>query len=154
MAKQEDVDAVLELFHKNRPTHAFEAIHTSEMGLLAVLRYLNHAQQAEGMLVTSKELSDALGVSSARMTVLLKKLAQKGLITKSPSPSDARAVVIALSAQGEVFAAQIKQRMYHTAERIVDEFGIAELQRLMESVERIKAIMHETRPNQLEEDNV
>lgn len=154
MAKNEDVRLALELFHKYRPNQALERIHSSEMGLFAVLRYLNEAKQTGVAGVTSKELSDALCVSSARMTVLLKKLEHKGLLCKTQSPSDARAVEITLSEQGDAFAAQIHQRMYETASQVVDEFGIDELQRLMESVQRIKAILHETRPNQLEDDNV
>ncbi len=154
MAKKEDVLMALEMFHTNRPTHAFEAIHASEMGLFAVLRYLNDAKTRVDGTVTSKELSDALCVSSARMSVLLKKLEQKGFISKTTSPTDARAVVIALTVQGEVFAEQMHQRMYHTAAHVVDEFGIDELQRLMESVQKIKTILHQERPMQWEEDNV
>ncbi|MFI3168567.1 MAG: MarR family transcriptional regulator [Faecalibacterium sp.] len=154
MAKQEDVYQALALFHQHRANHAFEQMHKSEMGLVAVLRYLGEAEKQGKRSVTSREISDVLGVSSARMTVILKKLAQKQWITKASSPTDARAVSLALTPEGTAFCESLHKRLYHTMEQVVDALGIAELQRLMKNLEIIDTILSENRPTQLEETHV
>lgn len=47
-----------------------------------------------------KELAGLLGTDSAGMTRILDRLADKGLITRSPDPTDRRAVTVKLSEAG------------------------------------------------------
>ncbi len=154
MAAQEDVLQAMHLFHEHRPAHAFEEMNKNNMGLFAVMRFLGTANANGKQEITSKEISDSLGVSSARMTVVLKKLVQKNWIAKTNSTTDARAVVIVLTAEGRAVCDQLHQRLYHTMERLVEEFGVEELQYLVAKIRKIETILHETRPNQLEDLNV
>ncbi len=146
MANKQEVLLALELFQKNRPQKVFDEMKKKEMGVFSVIKYLN---EAEGE-VNSVDISKALGISSARMAVLLKKMEKKGLVVKSSSMLDARAVAVKLSDQGEALAENIKAQMFQTMEKIVDEFGLAELEAVMDKLGKIKQILEENMPAKME----
>ena len=147
MAKREDVLKAMELVRKNRPEKSLEYMGKGLMGIFAVLHYLSEIKQA----VTSKDISDALGVSSARMTVVLKKLESKKLIVKTHSTTDARALVITLTDKGASVAQELEQKRYECIETLVDEIGIGELTRVFETLNRMKMLIHESIQEQVSE---
>ncbi len=149
MATEQDVKFALDLFHQNQLHKSFNEINKSDLGTFAVIKYL-YTTNGE---VRSKDISEALCISSARMAILLKKLESKNLIIKQASKNDARSVVVTLSEQGRVVAKKIKKQMYNSMERIVDEFGIEELQNIFNKLNRIKTLLHETLPINTEENN-
>ncbi|GAB2458432.1 hypothetical protein GCM10027082_06170 [Comamonas humi] len=51
--------------------------------------------------ISINEIADELHVSNTFVTMELKKLDQRGLIVKSPNPTDARSVLVRLSSEGE-----------------------------------------------------
>ncbi len=149
MAKKEDVYLALEMFHSHRPQKTVEELYKSEIGSLAVLKHL-HKINGEAKSV---DISKIMGISSARMAVLLKKLESRGLIVKSESKTDARAVMIKLSEKGENFVGNLKERMYGTMEKIVDEFGIERLTNMLMDLSKINKILEENMPIDMEENN-
>ncbi len=149
MARKEEVFYALELFHKNRPRQIFEKMNKSDVGVFAVIKYLHESEEE----VTSADICKFLQISSARMAVLVKRLEKKGLIVKSNSSVDARSKVLKLSAAGKKFAEDLKSQIYGTMEKIVDEFGLDELEELFVKLEKLKAIMDENVPANLEEYN-
>ncbi len=149
MATNDEIRIACELFHKSRPQKSFEKIDRSEMGIFATLKFLLDAENE----VNSKDISSSLGISSARMAVLLKKLESKNLIVKTTSKSDARAVAVSLSDKGRAIAEKNHAQMLSSIGKIVDEFGLEELQILFKKLEKIKEIMLESVTNQVEEAN-
>ena len=137
MAKKEEVDMFVKLMEKNRPYHVFEEMEKYDTGMLAVLKYLNENEYA----VKSKDINNALRLSSARMAVILKNLEKKGLIIKINSKLDARVISIQLSSYGKEVANTIKNNVRITTEKILDEFGIEYLNKLFEDMEKIKKII-------------
>ncbi len=153
MATQEEITRALELFHENRRNHLLEQINRQEMGLTAVVQYLwQSAQERPTDAVTAKEISTALGVSTARMTVLLQNLEQKQLIAKAPSRTDARAITVSLTATGEARAQALRNHMCDTMARVVDELGVDALEQLFASLRTIQTILHENKPTNWEAD--
>ncbi len=147
MAKKEDIYYVLELFHNNRPQKTFEELNKSEVGLFAVIKYLYEAKTE----VTSAEICKNLKMSSARMAVLIKKLEGKGLVIKTNSTRDSRAKILKLSEKGISLANDLKEKMFEVMGKVIDEFGMAELEDFFEKMGRIKSIMEQNAPINLEE---
>ena len=78
MATQDEVELILENLQEVHPAEFFKTLNEENAGIGAVLRYLN---EAEGD-VTAGNISKYLHVSTARVAVLLKKMAVQGLVTK------------------------------------------------------------------------
>lgn len=145
MASKEEVESIVELIHKNRPQASFNELHRQDIGIFAVIKYLREAPNE----VTSAEISKFLGISSARMSVLIKKLENKELILKISSSNDKRLKVIKLTEKGNNFAEDLKLKIYKSAEKIIDEFGIDEVRRIFEQLNRFKMILEENAPSKI-----
>lgn len=138
MTKEEEVRAAMLLFDNNKPHKAFEELSKTRMGFFAVIDHLHQAQKP----LTSKEISDAMGVSSARMTVLLKKMEGENFLKKEHSPSDARAILVSLTEKGQKKAVEIEQRRYRCMEKILEVYTLAELQAIFEKLTVIHDIFN------------
>lgn len=148
MTQEEKVQLILELLHQSRPTHLFEQMRERDSGVMGAVKYLYEQQEA----VKSKNISDRLHISSARMVVLLKKLEAKGWVEKYNSPADARVTLVQLSEEGRAFGQRMHDNFYQAVERLIEEFGIDYLIRLLEDMKRLKTIMEQHRKG-LEEDS-
>jgi DNA-binding MarR family transcriptional regulator len=60
---------------------------------LRTLRFLLKAQK-EGRMVTSREVSDHLGMTSASVTAMLDRLTRSGHVVRRPHPTDRRSITI------------------------------------------------------------
>lgn len=109
------------------------------MGTLAVIKYLYHIETK----VTSKQISDELNVSSARMTILLKKLEKDNIIVKEKSEEDARAINIKLTKHGLNKAEEFTNSMNTCIEKLLDTFGLEELIDLLNKMSIFKNVFKE-----------
>lgn len=125
MATQEQVKVLLAAMHKAPPSEKYQKLDMSSMGIRAILKYLSR----ENERATAGEISKALGVSTARVAVLLKKMVAKGLLEKKSDPADGRLVVVCLSQQGKDAAEQLRQEIYGLLGSLIDEIG---LERMLE----------------------
>lgn len=140
MAKKEEIDKIVEILEKNRPGVAIEKIRKHDTGVFAVVKFLNEANIA----VKSKDISDNLGISSARMAVILKTMEKKELINKINSKTDARAISISLSDKGYILSKKLKSNIRKTAEKIIDEFGIEYTTQLFYDINKVKKIVKDS----------
>ncbi|MFI3207225.1 MAG: MarR family winged helix-turn-helix transcriptional regulator [Clostridia bacterium] len=143
MANKKDIELVLDLLHQNRPTQSYENLTKNEMGIMGVIKFLHDS----GDEVKSKDISDYLKVSSARMAVILKKLELKDLIKKSTSVTDARVTVVKLSTKGKMLASSTEMRLQKSAENLIDEFGMDYLLTLLKDMNKFKNIMEKNMRN-------
>lgn len=146
MATKEEVGLAIQLIEERKPLKVFEEMHRKDMGVYAVIKYLDRTAGE----VKAVDICKFLGISSARMAVVLKKLETKNLVTKGDSSIDARAKTIKLTEKGKVLAKDLKEQMYYSVEKIVDEFGLEEFQQLMQNIHKLDKILVETRPNEME----
>ncbi len=143
MASREDVERAMNLMNKNRPEKTFRGIDNHDMGLFAVMKFLQQATEE----VHSKDISQALQISSARMAILLKKLEARAFIKKTNSKTDARVVIVSLEEQGWQFIKSSEEKFYALTEKILDEIGIEEIERSFITLNKIKEIVHENMSN-------
>lgn len=120
MATQEEIVLLLEQLRKTPPSDGLKNIDGSTAGLHAVLRYLYETQET----VTAGKISEKMGISTARVAVLLKKMAAKGLIEKEKDASDGRIVVVRISESGKAYAKKIKDNIYAQLSVIIDKIGM------------------------------
>ena len=63
-------------------------------------------------------------VSTARVAVLLKKMAVQGLVTKEDDADDARITIVHISPKGEEKIRQIHDEIYAEVSKVIDKVGI------------------------------
>lgn len=128
MATQEQIETLLEALHKAPPSEHFQKLDKSTMGIRAILKYLSETSET----ATAGQISRALGVSTARIAVLLKKMEARGLLLKQSDPDDGRLVVVRLSGQGKATADRLRSEMYTQLGELIDEIG---MERMLEFAE-------------------
>lgn len=106
MATSSEIEIILELMHSCKSKKLLKDIEMTEDGSLAVIKYLY-----ENNNVKSKDISDFMGISSARMVVILKKLEKKELITKETSLYDSRVINVNLTKKGVDYTSKIKANL-------------------------------------------
>lgn len=129
----------MELLQKDRPQNALDKMHDVNIGIMGALDFLYQ----RGEEVKSKDISEALNISSARMAILLKKLEAKGFIQKTKSTTDGRSASIILSSKGWQYVRQMKACMAQTSQRLIDEFGFDALVELIGQMAKFRSIMHQ-----------
>ncbi len=149
MATREEVFEALELFKKHSPQRIFKEVNKSEIGALAVIKLLHENEKK----LTSSDLCKRLKISSARMAVLIKRLKSKGLVEKMDSDTDSRSKILYLSEKGVALAHKLQANMYQTMEKIVDVFGLEELDSLFVKFNKVREILDANAPLDLEEYN-
>lgn len=119
MASREQIERMLADLGQINFADSFWCTGGIQAGTVAVLWLLSHARDT----VTAGKISEALGISTARVAVLLKKLAGKGLVTKERSPADARITIVRLTASGTERIRAIQDETYRTMGRVIDGVG-------------------------------
>ena len=132
MANDKELTLGIELFHKYRPKDIFQEVNKIDIGMTAVLNFVD-----EHSNVKSKEISDYMNVSSARMTKLLHKLETKDLIEKTTSTLDNRAVSIKLTNNGKEKINKLKLNKRKLIEQIIDDIGLDELEQHLKTMNKI-----------------
>jgi len=90
---------------------------------------------------TSGQLCDSLGVSSARVAVLLKTMAEKGLITKDKNVLDARVTVVSLTPFGKETIQKMREEAYKQIGRIIDCVGFERLEGFIATCREIEEVV-------------
>lgn len=73
---------------------------------------------AHNLNVTQKQLAYTLSIAAPRMTVLLDRLAARGLVERKRNAEDRRSQILHLTGEGEALA----QRSHHISQTMEDEF--------------------------------
>lgn len=142
MATIVQIESILKKFEKATPKDFFQCVDGAQLGMTAVLRLLNETDMPQ----TAGAISDALEVSTARVAVLLRKMKNKGLITKDNSVMDARVTLVELTEQGRKIAQANKQYAYEKIGQLIDEIGEERLEEYIEISTKIQAIFSPPSP--------
>jgi DNA-binding MarR family transcriptional regulator len=112
----------------------------------AVIRYTSQPRQlsltALATLATLErrgaqrvsELAGVQGVAQPSMTVLVGSLEQAGLVSRRPDPSDGRAVLVSLTAQGQEFLATRRRAGAERLSELVGKLPAADAEALAAAV--------------------
>ena len=133
------------MFHKmaeSHPIEVFKYMDEVKAGIGAVLRLLYEADEP----LSAGTISSKLGISTARVAVLLKKMTQKGMITKQQFPNDARVTMVELTAAGRANIERMKNELFAQMGLIIDKVGEERLKEYFEIGEEIRNIIkiHDT----------
>ena len=133
MAEVEQIEQILALFDDAMPEDWYRKMDAYKVGFGAVLRVL--AQN--GGKAPSGLISRVLGISTARVAVLTKKMTAKGIVEKCSDECDARVTVVRLTEQGIKTACEMKDTMYQDVGILIDKLG---MERLLEFISTSKEI--------------
>lgn len=117
---REEKEKLAEEFIQSRPTKFPEEINATNAGIGLVMKLLRTS--AEGKL-TAGDISVAMGVSTARVAVLLKKMEKKDLIVKTGDENDARVTVVSLSETGLKTINEARRDAIDRVSMVIDKLG-------------------------------
>ena len=137
MANRETVEMILKKMEGSNPVDFFKSVNELQMGIGAVLQIL---QKSQGV-VTAGQISEEMGVSTARVAVLLKKMAARGLITKEKGVMDGRVTIVRLTESGENIASKMRHQMWVQVEKIIDSIGEERVLEFIEISNEIRNIV-------------
>ena len=132
MATREQVETLLERLSEAPPSEHFQQLDRNTAGIQAILKYLCGTDER----VTPGKISEHMKVSTARVAVLLKKMAAKGYIVKTQDPDDGRVSIVELTDLGRRSAEAFRESIYATMSDMIDKVG---MDRMLE----FAAISHE-----------
>ena len=137
MLTKEEAIILLGRFKETQPNDFFNKVNDAEAGMRFVLLYIS-----ENKDVYANTIANVMGVSRARIAVLLNKLDNKGYIKKEPSVSDKRIEVISLTDSGLNYINQIRENVVSTVIRVVNEIGIADINSFLDTAAKIKKLLN------------
>lgn len=91
------------------------------------------------------DLAGSLGCTKSRLSPLIERLAQKGLINRRESESDRRIRTLTLTLEGERIARAVREFEDHVHDELLAAFKGAEREQLVEALGRLNRVMHELR---------
>jgi DNA-binding MarR family transcriptional regulator len=94
---------------------------------------------AEGPAQRMSSLADRQGVDRSTMSLQIRSLVQRGLIERTPDPTDRRASLIALSEEGREVLEEYVARASQILERTVRGWSDEELERFEQDLSRFAA---------------
>lgn len=140
MANREYVLNVMQRLHAKPPDDVLRKFSDDNAGIGCVLKYLYD----EECPVSAGEISRFMRVSTARVSVLLKKLREKDFIICENSSEDARRLIISLSEKGKAEYLARQERMIEIFSRIIDSIGEERMEEfIMISTEIKKTVSEE-----------
>ena len=122
MSTDELADEYLDLMGQVVTNAPFNQAQEYSRGELAALRMLELREGGEHPM-TPGELSQELGLTTARIANLLKSLERKGLVRRDHDSEDRRRVFVTLTDAGRAFGREKQQEMHTMALRLIDHMG-------------------------------
>lgn len=119
MATQEQINDIIRRMEEARPRELLRQMDGTNAGITCVLRFLSKA----GRPVSAGEISASAHVSSARVSVLLRKMEERRLIARAPDPRDARRSRITLSPEGEAALERMRHTFIDMMRGVVERVG-------------------------------
>ncbi len=142
MATKEQVEFVFENLLKVRDDNFLKEINVTKAGVGAVIKILHESDKP----VSAGAISKIMGVSTARVAVLLRKMQAKGLIVKESDCTDARKTLVSLSETGRAISKKMKEEVYAHIDTVIEKVGIEKLTTFLTLSEEIRKVLYETLP--------
>lgn len=120
MATQAQIDQIISCMGQTKAGRLFDHVDRTKAGIGAVIRILHQAECP----VTAGAIAQIMGVSTARVTVLLKKLEAKGLIVRERDRLDARVTKVLLSEQGVQVDERLRAELSQKIGAVIDAVGM------------------------------
>lgn len=92
-----------------------------------------------------RQVAELLGISPQQSAVLVDALVERDLVTRTPDPTDRRAVLVELTPAGERIAHQITHMRTRTADRLLDRLADEEVETLSGLISHLLQRLREPR---------
>ena len=138
MATIAQIERMLAELERIHPVAFFRRMDETQAGIGAVLRLL-HTSEEE---ITAGKISEVLNISTARVAVLIRKMAAKGLITKARSSADARVTMVGLTELGVRTVEGMRREMYQQVGLVIDAVGEERLREFLKIAAEIRAAVN------------
>lgn len=140
MATQKEIDELMQLFAENRPQQKESWNHqttTESEGMLGVLLYLYRKQET----VTAGMISRDMHVTTGRVSVLIKKMSDKGLIIRENGKKDARVTEIRMTEKGRREVENLQNKRNEQLSELIDKVGMDRLKEYVEIQKEVWTIL-------------
>ncbi len=137
MATREQIELLRGCLEESNPVEFFKMADPRQVGMGAILTLLYEAEKT----ITAGMISEAMGVSTARVAVLLRKMSEKGLITKEPHARDARVTVVRLTERGEDMARKREEAALSQIGEAIDKVGMERMLEFVRTSKEIRSVM-------------
>lgn len=137
MAKKEEVLHLMQRFKSIHHHHVFENTEMDQRGMNYVIKYLI---EHDGISYTH-ELAREMNISTARVSNLINKLEAKSFVKRRTSKEDARKTIIEVTEAGRMHQQMLVDKLYQTFSMMIDEIGMDELNRFLDTLERLNNLM-------------
>lgn len=139
MADREYVLNVIQRLHHKPPDVFSRKFSDDNAGTGCMMKYLYDAERP----VSAGEISRFMNVSTARVSVLIKKMREKNFITCENSSEDARRLIISLSEAGGAECYKRQERMIEIFSSIIDRIGTEHMEEFILISDEIKKAVSE-----------
>ena len=109
----------------------------NQAGSRAVLQLLYTSRE----VVTAGKIAETIGVSNARVAVLLKKMVAKGLVVKETDPNDARVTTVRLSEHGVETAEAMRKELHDQMSTLIEKIGMDRMQEFVMVTKEIQEVL-------------
>lgn len=141
MISDEQMELLMERMRAGRPEPQRDMDKAREgLGQLLFVLYERDSSMSAG------EISGALGVSTARTAVLIRKMCEKGLAEKSQDPEDGRKTMVCLSSAGRKHAQHMRAIFRETIRQVAETTGYERFTEYLDLRDEIHEAMRNSRP--------
>lgn len=139
MADREYTISVIKRLHEKPSDEVLKKFNNDNAGIGCMLKYLSDIDRP----VSAGEISEFMNVSTARVSVLLKKMQEKNFIIRAICSEDARKLMISLSDGGRAECNRRQEKLIRTFSRIIDEVGMESMEEFISVAQKIKVVVTE-----------
>ena len=139
MVAREQALEFLNKLRTNKPTTLFNKIDETAVGMKFLLAYLSENNGE----VYASTVAEKMNISRARVAVLIQKLMNKGLISKTTSKTDRRIEVLNITDAGLKEANKFIDQILSALTIVIEKIGLDELYKYVETSAKIKNILKE-----------
>lgn len=142
MVTQAQMDELMRLFasaqpRENNTWQRRQPSMTGSEGMIGVLVYLYRTQET----VTAGMISKVMHITTGRVSVLIRKMVDKGLITKQTGKADARVTEIKLTDKGRQVVEDLQAQRNAQMEKLIDTIGMDRLREYIEISKEVWSIL-------------
>lgn len=137
MTTKEEASAFLEKIRESKLADPMHTLTSKHKGMSFVLKYISdHNGEA-----FTHDISREMHISTARVSAIINKLEERGLVTRQASKKDARKTMIVLTQQGMNLAKEMEESLIRSTMYLIDTVGMEDLIEFLRITDNIKNAM-------------
>ncbi|OXZ36847.1 MarR family transcriptional regulator [Finegoldia magna] len=119
--------------HSVGKCHHHKQINDSVRGENMALGFI----KSEGGSTYPKEIELAMGISSARVAAIIKKLEQRNLVIRTDDKIDRRKTLVTLTEQGEEVALETEKKIMYALSKMFDYLGEEDSENFVRIIDKL-----------------